>query len=146
MAVIISTLSGEKVFKKDVVNIGTNPGCDIVINPGYDVLLTVQYNSAENKCVIMNTFQSDKVLFKGQPIKRVEVKNVCKLMFAGSEEFVSIRLLEEHQNTGSKTITSIGKEDLTEEDIKGLYGKMLTQLPKLNLKNKKKTWKMHVLQ
>ena len=115
MAIVISTSKGEKVFNKDVINVGTNSECDIVINTGYDVLLTIQYNAAENKCIIMNTFQSDKVLFKGQPIKRVEVRNVCKLMFANSEEFLSVKILEESQNAHSKTITSIGKEDLTEE-------------------------------
>ena len=112
MAVIISTSQGEKVFNKDVINVGTNPGCDVVINPGCDILLTLQYSAGENKCVIMNTFQSDKVLFKGQPIKRVEVKNICKLMFAGSDEFVSVKILEEQPSVHSKTVTSIGKEDL----------------------------------
>ena len=137
MSIIISTSQGEKVFNKDVINIGTNPGCDVVINPGYDILLTLQYNNAENKCVIMNTFQSDKVLFKGQPIKRVEVKNVCKLMFADCDEFVSVKILEETQPVHTKTITSIGKEDFTEEDIKGLYGKDVNAVTKVKLEKQK---------
>ena len=137
MAVIISTSQGEKVFNKDVINVGTNPGCDVVINPGCDILLTLQYSAGENKCVIMNTFQSDKVLFKGQPIKRVEVKNICKLMFAGSDEFVSVKILEEQPSIHSKTVTSIGKEDLTEEDIKGLYGKDVNAVTKVKLEKQK---------
>lgn len=82
MAIVISTSQGEKVFNKDVINVGTNPNCDVILNTGYDVLLTLEYKVSENKCVIINTFKNDKVLFKGQPIKRVEVGNVCKLMFA----------------------------------------------------------------
>ena len=38
MTVIISSSKGEKVFNKDVINAGTNPNCDIILNTGYDVL------------------------------------------------------------------------------------------------------------
>ena len=81
MAIVISSTQGEKVFRnKDVISIGTNPNCDVILNTGYDVLLTLEYNTAENKCVIINTFKSDKVLFKGQPIKKLKSQvfvNLC---------------------------------------------------------------------
>ena len=137
MAIIISTSQGEKVFNKDVINVGTNPNCDIVLKLGYDVLLTLEYKVAENRCSIINTFKSDKVLFKGQPIKRVEVSNICKLMFAGTNEFLSIKLLAEAPINHSKTVTSIGKEDFTEEDIKGLYGKDVNAVTKVKLEKQK---------
>ena len=139
MTIVISTSQGEKVFKnKDVINIGTNANCDVILKLNFDILLTLQYNAVENKCLIINTFQSDKVLFKGQPIKRVEVRNVCKLMFGGTDEFVSVRLIEEAaQQVHSKTITSIGKEDLTEDDIKGLYGKDVNAVTKVKLEKQK---------
>ncbi|MFQ8625246.1 MAG: hypothetical protein ACLSA2_01580 [Candidatus Gastranaerophilaceae bacterium] len=70
MAIVVSSSKQEKVFSgKDVINVGTNPNCDFILELGFDVLLTLQYNNADNKCVIMNTFQSDKVLFKGEPVK-----------------------------------------------------------------------------
>lgn len=75
MAIIVSTSKQEKVFSgKDVINVGTNPNCDFILELGFDVLLTLQYNNADNKCVIMNTFQSDKVLFKGQPLKELRLE------------------------------------------------------------------------
>lgn len=129
MAVIISTSQGEKTFNKDVINIGTNPNCDVILDLNYDIILTLQY--ANGKCTVTNNFQSDKVLFKGQPIKRVEITNICKLMFADSEEFVSIKVLA--SAPAVKTVTSIGKEDLTEEDIKGLYGKDVNAITKVKL-------------
>ena len=137
MAIVISTTQGEKVFNKDVINVGTNPNCDIILNTGYDVLLTLEYKISENKCVIINTFKSNKVLFKGQPIKRVEVGNVCKLMFAETNEFLSVKIIAETPVNNNKTITSIAKEDLTEEDIKKLYGKDVNAVTKVKLEKQK---------
>ena len=132
MTIIITTSQGEKVFNKDVINIGTNPNCDIILNLNYDIMLTLQYS--EGKCTVTNNFQSDKVLFKGQPVKRVEVSRVCKLMFAQSDEFVSIKVTAVQT---VKTVTSIGREDLTEEDIKGLYGKDVNAVTKVKLEKQK---------
>ncbi len=138
MAIIISTSQGEKTFNKDVISVGTNPKCDVILKTNYELFLTLEYKAAENKCVIINTFKSDKVLFKGQPVKRVEVKNVCKLMFGDSDEFLSVKVIEEaHETQPKKTITSIGKEDLTEEDIKGLYGKDVNAITKVKLEKQK---------
>lgn len=131
MTIVIASSKGEKVFTKDVVNVGTNPNCDVVLNLNSDVLLTLQF--ANGKCTVTNNFQSERVLFKGQPIKRVEVSNVCKLMFADSDEFVSIRIIQDAPVTNVKTVTSIGKEDFTEEDIKGLYGKDVNAITKVKL-------------
>ena len=137
MAIVISTSQGEKVFNKDVINVGTNPNCDIILNTEYDVLLTLEYKVSENKCVIINTFKNDKVLFKGQPIKKVETSNICKIMFAESNEFLGIKIIAEAPVNNTKTITSIGKEDLTEEDIKGLYGKDVNAVTKVKLEKQK---------
>ena len=137
MAIVISTSQGEKVLNKDVINVGTNPNCDIILNTGYDVLLTLEYKFSENKCVIINTFKIDKVLFKGKPIKRVEVSSVCKLMFADTDEFLSVKIIAEAPVNNTKTITSIAKEDLTEEDIKKLYGKDVNAVTKVKLEKQK---------
>lgn len=127
MAVTISTKQGEKVFDKDVINVGTNANCDVILNLAYDILLTLQFSNG--KCSVTNNFQSEKVLFRGKPVKRVEVSNVCKLMFADSDEFLSVKV----DTAAVKTVTSIGKEDLTEEDIKGLYGKDVNAVTKVKL-------------
>ena len=131
MAIVITTSNGEKVFTKDTINIGTNPNCDVILNLGYDVLLTLQ--CLDGKYSVTNNFQSEKVLFKGQPIKRVEVNNVCKLMFADTNEFVSIKTIQDAPVQSVKTVTSIGKEDLTEEDIRGLYGNDVNAVTKVKL-------------
>ena len=135
MAIVVASQNGEKIFTKDVINIGTNPNCDVVLNLNYDILLTLQLIGG--KCTITNNFQSEKVLFKGQPIKRVEVTNVCKLMFADSQEFLSVKLLAENSQPAVKTVTSISKEDFTEEDIKGLYGKDVNAVTKVKLEKQK---------
>ena len=48
MTIVITTSQGEKVFNKDVITAGTNPNCDVILNTGYDVLLTMEYKIAEN--------------------------------------------------------------------------------------------------
>lgn len=131
MALLVTSSKGEKFFTKDVVNVGTNPNCDIVLDLDFDVLLTLQYQGG--KCTVTNNFQSERVLFKGQPIKRVEVSNVCKLMFSDSNEFVSIKIVADSPASNTKTVTSIGKEELTEDDIKGLYGKDVNAITKVKL-------------
>ena len=55
MTIVISTSQGEKVFNKDVITVGTNPNCDVILNTGYDILLTLEYRANENKCSIINT-------------------------------------------------------------------------------------------
>ena len=85
MTIVVSSSKAEKVLdEKDVINIGTNPNCDFKLDLDFDVLLTLQYDQNEGKCVLMNTFHNERVLFKGKPIKKVEIGNICKLMFAGS--------------------------------------------------------------
>ena len=136
MAIIISTSKREKVFSdKDMINLGTNSNCDFVLELDFDLLLTIHNNKVENKCVIINTFHNDRVLFRGQPIQKIEVGNVCKLMLANSDEFISVKIIKEE--TAAKTVTSIAKEDFTENDIKGLYGKDVNAATKVKIEKQK---------
>jgi len=138
MAIVVSTSTQEKVFdEKDMINVGTNPSCDFILNLDFDLLLTIQYDRLENKCIIMNTFHSDKVLFKGKPIKKVEVGSICKLMIAGTDEFVGVKVLSEAPVPAQKTVTSIAREDFTEEDIKGLYGKDVNAVTRVKIEKQK---------
>jgi len=136
MSIIVSTSKQEKIFSdKDVINVGTNPNCDFVLDLDFDLLLTIQNNKAENKCVIINTFHNDRVLFRGQPIQKVEVGTVCKLMIANSDEFITVRM--QAQEISVKTVSSIAKEDFTEDDIKGLYGKDVNAVTKVKIEKQK---------
>lgn len=78
------------------------------------------------------------MLFKGKPIKKVEVGNICKLMIAGTEEFVSVRIINDAPIVNNqKTVSSIAQEDFTEEDIKGLYGKDVNAVTKVKIEKQK---------
>lgn len=64
MTIVVSSSTQEKVFNHtDVINVGTNPNCDIILNIDFDILLTIQHDLTENKCVIMNTFHSRQSAF-----------------------------------------------------------------------------------
>lgn len=96
MAIVISSKNNDKTFNKELINIGSNPNCDYQINTGSDFVLTVQYDSKSNKCTVLNTFNNQNILFKGAPIgQKLEVEKLAKLMFADSDEFISIKITED---------------------------------------------------
>lgn len=137
MAIIISTSTGEKTFTGyDIINIGTNPNCNVKLSIDFDLLISVQYNPETQKCLITNNFQSPKVQFKGKAIKRLEVGDVCKIMIADTNEFVGVKIVKEDMSR-SKTISSIAQEDFTEADIKGLYGNDVNAVTKVKLEKQK---------
>lgn len=100
MTIIISSKNYEKSFTdKEIINIGSNPDCDYVINSGFDFILTLQYDKNLKKCTILNNFNNNKILFKGQPIgQKIEIDKICKLMFADSDDFLSIKIVQETQS------------------------------------------------
>ncbi len=136
MAVIISSKNNEKTFtEKEIINIGSNPSCDFVMNIGVDFMLTLQLNQ-QNKFVILNNFQNDNILFKGQPVgAKFEFENVCKLMIANSDEFISIKTIV--PSSEEKTISAIAQEDFTQNDLKGLYGDGANTVAKVKIEKRK---------
>lgn len=138
MTIVISSSKNEKIFiDKDMINIGTNPNCDFQLDLDFDLLITVQYIKADNKCIVMNTFHSDKIFFKGEPFGKIEVGNICKLMTTDSSEFISIRVLSEETDTVKKTIKAIQEEDFTENDIKRLYGSDSDPITRVKIEKQK---------
>ena len=97
MIITISSKNNEKSFsKKELINIGSNNGCDFVADIGSDFILTLQCDLQNKKCVVLNNFNNQKILFKGQPMgQKIEFDNVCKLMSADNDEFISIKISEE---------------------------------------------------
>ena len=94
MTLTISTSKQEKSFdNKDFITIGNNPQCDFYIDFAENCMLTIHFDKTGSKCVITNNFQNEKILFKGKPItERIVFDNICKLMIADSEEYISLRL------------------------------------------------------
>jgi hypothetical protein len=137
MALVISTSVEEKTFTgSDVINIGSHPNCDVKLNVDFDLLVSVQYNPETQKCVIVNNFQSPRVTFRGNPVKRVEVGDICKILIADTSEFISVKIVKEDFSR-SKTVSSIAQEDFTEADIKGLYGSDVNAAMKVKLDKQK---------
>lgn len=160
MKVTITSKNNEKVFNdSNVINIGSAPNCHFKLNPGFDVLISLQRQD-NGKWRIINNFKSDKVLFRGQPIgQSIEIGSLCKLMFADSDEFISIKITSAGTNPkivpGSlelanrknaerikraeqkKTISMIQEEELNEEDIETLYGTGAGVQAKIKIDRKK---------
>ena len=94
MAVIITSKNNEKVFSdKNFIIIGSNSDCGYPVDVDFDLILTVKYDENLNKCVVVNDFANPKVLFRGEPfLGKLVVDKFCKLKFAGSEDFLGIKI------------------------------------------------------
>ena len=137
MAYTIITKHGERtVQNREVVNISSKAGSDIVMNLGFEYLLTIQYDKGLNRCTILNPFNNPNFLFKGAPMgTKLDVTNVCKIMVANSDEYIGIKVLPlqaaqpqaaqqpaQAQQPVVQTVSSIAQQDFTKEDIQNLYG------------------------
>ena len=160
MKVTITSKNNEKAFNdSNVINIGSMPNCHFKINPGFDLLISLQ-KLDNGKWKIINNLKSDKVLFRGQPIgASIEIGSLCKLMLADSDEFISIKItaagtnpkivpgsleLANRKNAerlkraeSKKTISMIEDEELNEEDIETLYGSGAGVQAKIKIDRKK---------
>jgi len=133
MAFTITTKYGEKTFAdKELVNISSREGADITLNLGFDFLLTVQCDNKTNKCAVLNQFNNTRFLFKGKQLPaRLDIDRVCKIMIDGSDEFISIKVIGE---TVNREITN---ENITENDIKAIYGNDVNAAAKLMIEKRK---------
>ena len=133
MAFTISSKNNEKTFaEKELVNISSKAGFDYQIDTGFDFMLTVQFDPKANKCVLLNQFNNKKFLFKGKPLPaRLDVERICKIMIDGSDEFITIKVI------GTTTNNSIAEENITEDDIRAIYGNDVNAAAKLKIEKRK---------
>lgn len=133
MAFTIVTKNGEKTFAdKELVNISSKDGADYQVDFGFPFLLTVQFDIQTNKCVLLNQFNNQKFLFKGKPIPaKLDIDKVCKIMVDGSDEFITIKVI------GSTSSRNIVEENITEDDIKAIYGNEVNAAAKLKIEKRK---------
>lgn len=136
MALVISSLDKEKVFEnKEFITIGSNPSCDYVLSEGFDFMLTVRHNPAENECLIVNNFNSDNILFCGKPMgEKLVIDKVGKLFIKDSNNFISVKIIE---NSTQKTVSAIADKDFTESEIKELYGEDVNAATRIKIEKRK---------
>lgn len=133
MTFTIITKHGEKTFAdKELVNISSKEGADCHINFGFDYMLTVEFNKSTGKYSLLNPFNCQNFLFKGQPLpQRLELDKMCKIMIKDSDEFISIKVLAAAGNT------RVTHEVLTEQDIKEVYGEDVNASARLKIEKRK---------
>ena len=133
MAFTIITKNNEKTFTdKELVNISSKEGFDYKLDVNFDCMLTIQYDSKSNKCTLLNQFNNQNFLFKGKPIPaKLEIDKICKIMVENSDEFITIKTI------GSSNSTTLSQENLTENDIKELYGNDVNASARLKIEKRK---------
>lgn len=119
MSIIITTKNGEKIFQnKEIINIGTNASCDYNMNVGFDFILTLQVDEKSEKCIVLNNFNSDKILFKGQPIgQKCSFEKVCKFIIANTDDFISIKISKPAQEFTGNSQLDIQKRELEKRRV-----------------------------
>ena len=133
MAFTISSKNNEKTFAdKELVNISSKAGFDYQIQAGFDFMLTVQFDPRTNRCVLLNQFNNKRFLFKGKPLPaRLDIEKICKIMIDGSDEFITIKVI------GSSVNNSISEENMSEADIKAIYGSDVNAAAKIKIEKRK---------
>ena len=91
MPVIIATKNGEKSFQdKNVITVGSQANCDVVVNVPVNFVLSVEVTDSGLK--VVNAFSTPQIKFRGQSMgESLSVERACKLMIAGTDEFVGIK-------------------------------------------------------
>lgn len=133
MAFTIVTKQGERTFAdKELVNISSKAGADYQVDFGFPFLLTVQFDIQSNKCVLLNQFNNSKFMFKGKPIPaKLNIDKVCKIMVDGTDDFITIKVI------GTSSTREIAQENITENDIKAIYGDDVNAAAKLMIEKRK---------
>ena len=133
MAFTVVTKHGEKTFAdKELVNISSNANADYTVDLGFQFMLTVQCDLRTNRCVLLNQFHNQKFLFKGKPIPaQLEIEKVCKIMVDGSDEYITIKIV------GETAARRISEENLTENDVKAIYGNDVNAAAKIMVEKRK---------
>lgn len=121
MSIIVKSATDKQKYKKNLVNIGTNPRCDFFIdNITYEIIFSVRYNSDNNTCVITNNFKNPNILYKGEVLQKMLLdEGFCRITFKNSEEFVEIHIENSAKQEGA---SALSKVELAETDLKSLYG------------------------
>lgn len=95
MDIMISSKNNEKFYlNKSVISIGTNSGCNFLLDLDYEVFLSIQYDFSLKNYIILNTFSNQNVLFCSEPLRRLELGSINKIFFKNSDEFLKIRVLQ----------------------------------------------------
>ena len=128
MSIILKSQGYQKKFvHKSLINIGTNPKCDFVLELDYDVLITVRYDERNNVGIVANNFKNSKILFEGQQLERESFKKKCNIAFSDSNLSLEIEIEEDTEensidNSEAQTYTpselSNIQQDIESEDIK----------------------------
>ena len=105
MIITLTSKNNEKTFTdKDLINIGSNPSCDFVLDMGGDLMLTLQCDNQNKKCTILNPFNNQNVLFKGKPLPQtIEFDKASKLMSWVNDEFISVKIIEQQAAVSFET-------------------------------------------
>ena len=159
--IVIASKNKEQTFDgRDIINIGTAKNCNYKLeNLGFELTFSLQ-KQENGKWYIINLINSDKLLFRGQPIGRsLEIAgSLCKLMIAGTDEFVSIKITvagtnpkivpgslelanrrnaEKIKRENRKTMSMIEDEEINEQDIENLYGTGIGAQTKIKIDRRK---------
>lgn len=101
MRLSIATSKTEKTFEdKDFITIGGNEQFDFFLDLGFDYMITVEYEAKTENFTVINNFNSEQILFKGEPLtSKLTFEKLCKLLIKNSDDFISIKLLPDIEKT-----------------------------------------------
>ena len=117
MGFTVSSKDKEQTFNdKKVVYISSKPNYDFQVETDFEFILGVQYDQNTNKCRLVNKYNYPQFKFKGEilPDKMI-IEKVCKIMIDGSDNFITIKVGENSQNTPAKVQTPQADTNIEKE-------------------------------
>ncbi len=124
MAIIVASKNNKRVFNQEQITIGSDLSCDYVMSIGEKFLITLYYRENEQKCVIVNTSHTKKILYKDSPIPdQVAISSSVKFRIADSDDYLILKIADvvtqervqrEAQNLNSKDKLEVRKRELEE--------------------------------
>lgn len=93
MAVIIANKNNKRIFNQEQITIGSDLNCDYVMSIGEKFLLTIHYREEEQKCIIINSSNTQKILHKNVPLgSKSAMSSGVKFQIANSDDFLIIKI------------------------------------------------------
>ncbi len=118
MAFVITTKNNEYSYNKQMITLGTQNDCDVKLSFGFNFILSVQYVEKDNKCIIKNVTNNDKFLFKGEILpEQLYIEKVCKIMVKNSDEFITIRWIENNKSQNYSDVINKNLQQINEENL-----------------------------
>ena len=95
MALIVASKNNKRIFNQEQITIGSDLDCDYVMSIGEKFLITLHYREDDQKCIIINSSGTKKILYKNKPLgEKSSMTSAVKLQIADSDDYLILKIAD----------------------------------------------------